>query len=337
MSRHARLFRPGAVHHVIARFAWHAFRLAGRRERSDYLRRLGTSLALSDWKLLGYALMSSHVHLVAVAGSEAVGRLTQRVHVGFATATNARDQSLGPVFAGRPTVIVVGDAAVGRLLAYVHNNPVRAGLVADALGSSWTSHRAYAGLARSPGYLDVSEGLRRAGFDATDAGRAAFLRDVAARAGSPRDPDLTAASEAVLRRTVRAWAGRAIEPSSAELGCTGDLDALVRDLLVPDGALVRRPWIGDLGTLVEHSAAAVGVGADVLRSPARTRVAVRGRRIALRAGFLHLGRSLTTLAACFALSVANSSRLVSRPAVGVDPTLDAAVAAVVEACRAAPA
>ena len=39
------------------------------------------------------------------------------------------------------------------LLRYVHNNPVRAGVVDRASDSNWSSHRAYLGLEESPKWL----------------------------------------------------------------------------------------------------------------------------------------------------------------------------------------
>jgi len=80
------------------------------------------------------------------------------------------------VFAERHrTIEIVGDAAAA-LLAYVHNNPVRAGGVADPSVSVWTSHRAYVTLEAAPPWLDVERGLRLAGFSATRAGRQRLSR-----------------------------------------------------------------------------------------------------------------------------------------------------------------
>jgi hypothetical protein len=68
------------------------------------------------------------------------------------------------MFVRGPKDILVPDSRVGPLLAYIHNNPVRAGVVSSAEGSTWTSHRSYVELARVPPWLAVSEGLERAGL-----------------------------------------------------------------------------------------------------------------------------------------------------------------------------
>ena len=107
MPRFARLHAPGQVQHIISRFVDRRFRLRDDGPRREYLRRLAAGLQRSDWRLLGYALMGSHVHLVAVAGEVRVGDVTRAVNVGFAAWINAKEKRLGPVFAAHPTVVVM--------------------------------------------------------------------------------------------------------------------------------------------------------------------------------------------------------------------------------------
>jgi putative transposase len=167
MTRTARLEAPFAIHHVIARCVDHEFRLEGDAERAEYLVRLGRALDRCDWTVLGYALMSNHIHLVCRAGEAPSERLIRRVHTGFALWLNRVQRRYGPVFAERHTTIVVPDEHAGRLLAYVHNNPVRAGAAREPSASTWTSHAAYLGLEQGPRWLDIEGGLRASGFDAT--------------------------------------------------------------------------------------------------------------------------------------------------------------------------
>jgi hypothetical protein len=86
------------------------------------------------------------------------------------------------VFAARHTSVVCPAERAAALLAYVHNNPVRAGVVPLPEESEWTSHRAYLGLAPAPAWLDVARGLSLCGFDVTPRGRLAFQEYVAGQA-----------------------------------------------------------------------------------------------------------------------------------------------------------
>jgi putative transposase len=173
MPRWARPHRPRSLHHLIARFVDREHRLTGEEERAEYLRRLGAAFGRSDWTLLGYALMSSHVHLCALAGEEPSAPLMRGLHGGFAGWLNRRQGRLGPSFADRYQTVVCPAERALELLAYLHNNPVRAGVVRDPAASPWTSHGAYLER-RGPPWLARERGLALCGLDGTAAGRRAF-------------------------------------------------------------------------------------------------------------------------------------------------------------------
>src|SRR4029453_10084192 len=99
MPRFARLEAPGAVHHLVSRFVDEEFRLTNAFERDNYLRRVPSALARSDWSLLAYALMSSHLHWGGVAGHLPSASLMKPLHSGFAGWLNEHQSRLGPVFA----------------------------------------------------------------------------------------------------------------------------------------------------------------------------------------------------------------------------------------------
>jgi|HubBroStandDraft_6_1064221.scaffolds.fasta_scaffold207154_1 REP element-mobilizing transposase RayT len=173
--RIARLNIPGVVHHLIWRFVDRGWFFTHDEERSAYLSRLGFALDQSDWRCLGYALMSNHVHLAVIAGEQPLATWSRRAHTPFARWMNEQHARLGPLFSDRAKDYALASARTAALLAYIHNNPVRAGVVAHAEDSRWTSHRAYLGLSVAPRWLHVAEGLRRSGF-ATGAELATFTR-----------------------------------------------------------------------------------------------------------------------------------------------------------------
>jgi REP element-mobilizing transposase RayT len=175
MPRRPRDIRPGRVYHLIARFVDREWFITNERERLDYLRLLARAIATSDWRCFAFAVMSNHIHIGTVAGTRRLDSWLRRAHAPFATAMNRAYDRIGPMFVRGPKSLLVEADGVADVIAYIHNNPVRAGLVDAASQTTWTSHRAYAGLAAVPGWLDVREGLARAGFN----DRAAFDRWVA--------------------------------------------------------------------------------------------------------------------------------------------------------------
>lgn len=163
MARIARLTVPGVLHHVISRFVDREWFFESDRERGRYLRLLGKALAKSDWRCLAYCLMSNHIHLAMVGGELDFEVWTKGVNSPFALWLNDERGRLGPVFADRPAAYLVPRHREAEVIAYIHNNPVRAALAENARDSSWSSHRAYVGLAHGPKWLCVEEGLQRAG------------------------------------------------------------------------------------------------------------------------------------------------------------------------------
>ena len=162
MARGLRFIQPGAIHHLISRFVGQEFFISGDEERVRYLACLERHISRSDWRCFAFAVMSNHIHLGVLAGEDPLASWMRDMHSEFADWINERRKRIGAVFVRGPTAIEIADERVTRLIAYIHRNPVRAGLVAHPRDSTWTSHRAYIGLAPQPEWLDVKLGLTRA-------------------------------------------------------------------------------------------------------------------------------------------------------------------------------
>lgn len=168
MPRLPRQIRPGRVYHLISRFVDRDWYITSESERACYLRLLGHALDESDWRCLAYVVMSNHVHLATIAGEQPLHAWVRRVHSPFADWMNRMHDRIGPMFVRGPKDHEVRRDQVGALIAYIHNNPVRAAVVHAPRESTWTSHRAYLGLEPPPHWLHVGDALERAGFaDAT--------------------------------------------------------------------------------------------------------------------------------------------------------------------------
>jgi REP element-mobilizing transposase RayT len=114
------------------------------------------------WRCVAYCLMGNHVHLVIDVPALTISRGMQLLNGQYAQAFNRRHGYVGHLFQGRFSASRVDDEAyslqVGR---YVVLNPVRAGMVGDAVEWSWSSHRAMLGKVAPPPFLDVQWTLGR--------------------------------------------------------------------------------------------------------------------------------------------------------------------------------
>ncbi len=283
--RIARATVPDLVHHVILRFVDRNWVLRDDEEREAYLRLLARAMTTSDWRCLAYALMSSHIHLAMVAGLAPPERWMRRVHPRFATWINERHGGLGSVIANRCDMFAVRTADVGDLIAYIHNNPVRAGVVARAAESTWTSHRAYTGLVSPPEWLRVDEGLALAGVRAD--GLDAWVEH---RNAAPDVPNLDGIHKETRKRG-------AIEVGTLTLGIPVEAQLLVRP-----STYLRPP----VDLVLDTVCAVVGVSREALLSRARRGTALRA--IAIQAGRA-LGLSIASIAVGVGMRTQSGSNL----------------------------
>ena len=96
------------------------------------------------------------------------------VNSGFAVWKNLVENDRdGAVFSQHfKAILVDSEAYLLELVRYVHNNPVRAGVVERAEHSTWSSHRYYIGRAPAPDWLNMAIVL---GTVAPDAERARLI------------------------------------------------------------------------------------------------------------------------------------------------------------------
>jgi len=201
--------------------------------RQAYLELLEKASDSTDVAVLAYCLMSNHVHLVVVQGQASLERFTKCVHTGFAGWVH-RDQSrrktLGPVYAGRPrSLLVEQDSYLLELVRYVHNNPVRAGLVRYARNSTWSSHQAYVGRTQVPQWLRLGYVLERFGRTAS---RAAKQFDAFVDEGRTqgRRAELSGASDAGEAAWVRRALGDGHRVSDGVLGSNDFVTRVRKDV-----------------------------------------------------------------------------------------------------------
>ena len=278
---------PGTLHHVIARFIDRDFLVPDEAARERYLTLLGRAMIESDWRCLAFAVMSSHVHLAMIGGHTPAERWLRRVHPPYATWLNVRLARIGPVFAGSPAIWAMRRDQELRLVSYLHNNPVRAGVVARARDSHWTSHRAYLG-EMSFEWLDTRMGLQRLGVSAVEL-------DTYVDAEVAYTPDH--ASLDGIRRAARRRGGLEVATPSAGAPIVAPLVARTFAHVRPDPVDVLR-ITGDV------------VGVQVGRMQARTRdsASVAARMLAVHSARA-VGLSIASISSALGIGAQYGSKL----------------------------
>jgi putative transposase len=144
MSRRSRCVCPGVPHHVTQRGVDRSAVFTSDFDRENYLRLLREQLTETPVRMLGWCLMTNHVHLILVPEeSDSLALLLRRVHGRYAQYFNVRAGRVGHLWQNRYFSCALGPRHVARALAYVDNNPVRARMVDLATDYPWSSATAH--------------------------------------------------------------------------------------------------------------------------------------------------------------------------------------------------
>jgi REP-associated tyrosine transposase len=226
MPRMARIVIPELAHHVTQRGNGRREVFFSPQDRQVYLGLLREYSVHYQLRILGYCLMTNHVHLVVVPEREAsLAKTMRELHGRYARYRNAIERGSGHVWQSRYYSCAFQGVRMASVMRYVELNPVRAGLVRRAEDYTWSSAVMHLGGFDGLGLLDLetwrrdwsteqwSEWLRQGEEDAsaireaTYSGRVlgdkAFVagletqlqrRLAPARPGRPRKESATAAS-----------------------------------------------------------------------------------------------------------------------------------------------
>ena len=163
MPRRNRCVVPGLPCHITQRGVDRCEVFSADEDRATYLRLLRENLSDSATRILGYCLMSNHVHVIAVPEREdSLSVLLRRVHGRYAQYYNARCGRSGHLWQNRFFACVLGSSHLWAALRYVERNPVRAGMVERAAEYVWSSASAHLAGEDKSGLLDM-EWWRREG------------------------------------------------------------------------------------------------------------------------------------------------------------------------------
>jgi REP element-mobilizing transposase RayT len=160
MGRRPRILVPGGIYHVYNRVSRgaHVFRNDEEADRLEGL--FATTKERDDFQILAWCVMSNHYHLAVRMGEVALSRSLRTTHHRYAQSFNRRHNVFGPFWQGRFRSKFVDNADYLRqLIAYIHLNPVAAGIVKDASKYRWCGHREVVGRAVGRRLVDVDETL----------------------------------------------------------------------------------------------------------------------------------------------------------------------------------
>jgi len=146
VARLARVVAVNVPHHVTQRGNARQFILQSDSDRLVYLDLLRHYCRLYQLSLLGYCLMSNHVHLIVIPRTaESLPLVLKHTHGRYAGYWNASHTSSGHVWQGRYYSCPLDSYHLWAALRYTELNPVRARLVDQPESYVWSSAAAHCG------------------------------------------------------------------------------------------------------------------------------------------------------------------------------------------------
>jgi len=302
MGRRPRNLVPGGIYHVYNRVSrgQHVFRNDEEADRLEDL--FATTKKRDDFQILAWCLMSNHYHLAARMGEVSLSRSMRTIHHRFSQSYNGRHRLFGPFWQGRYRAkLVDDDEYLRQLIAYIHLNPVTAGIVKDASKYRWCGHREVLGRALGRRLVDVEETLL-----AFDPRRKNALAGYRSAMSMTLGEDWRSEGPGSLPW----WRVGRPKESDDEGEITVDTD---RPRLQMDGLsnVEMRPRM-KLDRFIEIGAAACDVTPPDLTSRKRRESIVEAREVLAWLGVMVYGFKVKEIAAGFEKYGETASRLVSR-------------------------
>lgn len=144
MPRIARVVAVGAPHHVTQRGNNRQQVFFSQADRRIYLALLRAQAERYKLDILGYCLMSNHVHLVVIPNrGNSLAKALGRAHYDYTIYLNGRRNRSGHLWQNRFFSTATDRDHLVSALRYVDLNPVRANMVERAADYLWSSARAH--------------------------------------------------------------------------------------------------------------------------------------------------------------------------------------------------
>jgi len=144
MARLARVVVGGLPHHVTQRGNYRQDVFLCDEDRTTYLAILKECAPPAGLHVVGYCLMTNHVHLIAVPGQpDALATALRRAHGRYAHWENARRSRTGHLWQNRFFSCVMDEPYLASAMRYVERNPVRAAIIAHPADYRWSSAQAH--------------------------------------------------------------------------------------------------------------------------------------------------------------------------------------------------
>lgn len=144
MPRQQRILSENGTYHVMMRGNERKNLFHDQEDKQRFIDTLLAKKMVTGFSVYGYCLMDNHVHLLIREGPEGLSASMKRINASYASYFNHKYHRVGHLFQDRfRSEPIQEDRHLLTALRYIHNNPVKAGLVDKPQHYWWSSYGCY--------------------------------------------------------------------------------------------------------------------------------------------------------------------------------------------------
>lgn len=144
MARYARILSSSSIYHIMLRGINRTEIFFDDDDRERFIDTLQRMKAKGEYEIYAYCLMDNHIHLLIKEIKEPMKKIMKRIGVSYAYYINNKYKRVGHLFQDRyRSEAIEGEPYLLAAARYIHNNPVKAGMVNEAKEYPWSSYKDY--------------------------------------------------------------------------------------------------------------------------------------------------------------------------------------------------
>ena len=157
MPRRGRKKSSTGYYHVILRGINKNDLYLDQEDKGYFLKLLMNKMEQGEYVLLAYCLMDNHVHLLLQEGTDEIAVTMKRINISYARYFNKKYERVGPVFQDRfRSEGIKDDRQLLAVVRYIHQNPLKAGMVGRLADYRWSSYREYTNIGSREGIVSTA-------------------------------------------------------------------------------------------------------------------------------------------------------------------------------------
>lgn len=144
MPRQARKRSQSGIYHLMLRGINKQNIFEDDEDRQKLIETIVLYKGISKYELYGYCLMDNHIHILMKENEETVSQIVKRISSRYVYWYNQKYERCGHLFQERfKSEPVETDAYFIMVLRYIHQNPIKAGIIKGIEEYMWSSYHEY--------------------------------------------------------------------------------------------------------------------------------------------------------------------------------------------------